>query len=223
MDFTKYVAMIQSQTLFFSRMDALGDPFEGARSKANFERRRDVYGEVDIPEDALKGLSRFTEWARQWTYVNCWHMNNHESAAMWRLYAQTNEAVAIQSTAAKLCQVVPENTYVGMVEYIDYEHDWVPEGNSFAALVRKRKSFEHEKELRALISEIPVEGESMPVGKINSEWGKAVPIALNQLIENVYVAPSAPDWFAELVRSITARFGFDFPVIHSSLDAKPLF
>jgi hypothetical protein len=63
----------------------------------------------------------------------------------------------------------------------------------------------------------------MPVGKINSEWGKAVPIALNQLIENVYVAPSAPDWFAELVRSITARFGFDFPVIHSSLDAKPLF
>ena len=30
--------------------------------------------------------------------INCWHMNDHESAAMWKLYLKSNEGIAVQST-----------------------------------------------------------------------------------------------------------------------------
>jgi hypothetical protein len=39
-------------------------------------------------------------------FVNCWHMNEHESAAMWRLYSQADEAICVQSTFARLADAV---------------------------------------------------------------------------------------------------------------------
>ena len=40
--------------------------------------------------------------SRDCTAVNCWHINEHESAAMWDLYLKSNEGIAIQSTYQKL-------------------------------------------------------------------------------------------------------------------------
>ncbi len=30
-----------------------------------------------------------------WLYISCWHRSLHESYAMWKIYGQENEAVAI--------------------------------------------------------------------------------------------------------------------------------
>ena len=34
--------------------------------------------------------------------INCWHMNDFESEAMWKLYLKSNEGIAIQSTYQRL-------------------------------------------------------------------------------------------------------------------------
>jgi hypothetical protein len=239
MDFTKYVSMLDSGGLFFARADLLGDPFEGSSSRANIVLRPEVYKETSEKMSSanegagtgwLEQLSRIQQWTRQWVYINCWHMNEYESAAMWRLYARTNEAIAVQSTYARLCEGMPSELYlggdspsevfVGEVEYIDYETDWLPEGNSFYPFVHKRKSFEHERELQAVILEFP--GAGMAVD--NTKTGVWVKASLDDLIETVYVAPTAPDWFRNLVEAVTHKYDLlEKPIIRSSLDIDPVF
>ncbi len=109
-------------------------------------------------------------------------MNEHESAAMWKLYAQTNEAVAIQSTYQKLASCLPENVFVGVVHYIDYETQWLPEGNAMWPFVHKRKSFEHERELRALFEDLPINEKVIQTGMPNNESGREVSIDPESLI-----------------------------------------
>jgi hypothetical protein len=225
MDFTKYVSLLESKGLFFARSDRLGDPFEGSFSKANIARRPEVYNDLS-PENFNKmfdQVRRATEWYRYWTYMNCWHVNTHESAAMWRLYAYSNEAIAIQSTYARLCQVLPKGAFVGLVQYIDYERDWLPEGNSYYPFVHKRKSFEHERELRAVIQDLPRSDRGIEIGKPNPQQGISVPISVSDLITQVSVAPTAADWFRGLVGKVTTRYGYNFPVTRSSLDERPVY
>jgi hypothetical protein len=122
MDFTKFVSLISSGSLFFCRADLFKDPFEGSYSKANVALRPQVY--KGMPEEQLgkmmAQMARFAKWVREWTYINCWHTNEYESAAMWDLYAKTNEAVAIETSYGKLKNVLPENVFLGCVKYIDY-------------------------------------------------------------------------------------------------------
>lgn len=44
--------------------------------------------------------------AQDWMYISCWHMNEYESAAMWKLYAKSSDAIAIQTTFQKLCESI---------------------------------------------------------------------------------------------------------------------
>ncbi|MBD9363089.1 DUF2971 domain-containing protein [Methylomonas fluvii] len=226
MDFTKFVSLLETESLFLSRVDKFEDPYEGATSHANAIMRPYLYGEKGIPKEALQQLSKFTKWTRSWTYVNCWHMNNTESAAMWKLYAQTNEAVAIQSTYTKLHDNLAKDTYVGVVHYIDYDKDWLPEGNGFWPYVHKRQSFEHEKELRVLIQDLPSLEEpdkGLDYSLVNNEFGKSIKVDLKKLIENVYVSPVAPKWFFEVVAGVAKRYGCDFEVKQSNLAKEPVF
>ncbi len=228
MDFTKYVSLLDTRSLYFARADKFDDPFEGSYSHANINLRPSIYShywaEMDpaARERALASMSRAAEWSRQWTFINCWHMNEYESAAMWALYARSSEAIAIQSTYNRLHTCLPSGIFVGEVQYIDYTKDWLPEGNTFAPFVHKRKSFEHERELRAVIQDLPIE-DVILVGKQNPEPGRSVHVDLDTLLEAVYIAPSAPSWFRSLVASITRKYGLDTPIVHSSLDAKPVY
>ena len=169
MDFTKFVFLISTKSLFFCRADLLGDPFEGSYSKANVKLRPYVY--KDLEQDQFikmtNQMANFAKWSREWTYVNCWHANEYESAAMWDLYGKTNHAVAIVTDYKTLKAVLPEKAYLGLVNYIDYEKEWLPEGNTFYPFMHKRKSFEHEREVRAIIQEFPVQDNKIAVGKKN--------------------------------------------------------
>jgi hypothetical protein len=228
MDLSKYLSLLDSSALFFSRADYLRDPYEGATSHANRIIRPTVYQD-SIPHSAFEAVSSLQQWARQWTFINCWHMNESESDAMWRIYARTSDAVAIQSTFARLKGVLSGRAFLGVIKYIDYNTEWMPEGNTFYPLVHKRKAFEHERELRALIQELP--SKSDPSGSAttaiyripNGEAGRVVPIQILELIERVYIAPTAPAWFRDIVRSISARYEIDVPVEQSALDTIPEF
>jgi hypothetical protein len=228
MDFTKYVSLLDTSSLYFARSDKLGDPFEGSTPRANLRLRPEIY--AGIAPDTTQQLSAFAEWVRQWTYINSWHMNEHESAAMWRLYAQTNEAIAIQSTYTRLYDCLPPNVHVGQVRYIDFDAEWMDEGNTFYPYIHKQRSFEHERELRAVIQEDlptttnPNTGEAMIHGVPNPEAGRTVEVSLDRLLEAVYVSPTTPIWFYDLVRAVTTKYGLlDKPVKRSILDEDPVY
>ena len=225
MDFTKFVSLLDKNSLFFSRADRLDDPFEGSYSKANVELRPKVY-EGNIPQHIFNQLGKFIKSLKKFTAINSWHLNEHESAAMWKLYLKTNEGIAVQSTFARLKTSLKDkshNIYIGKVKYIDYEKDWIPENNYFYPFIHKRKSFEHERELRALIQEIPAKDGDLNLSKPLFEYGLGVPIDLDILIEKIYVAPICPDWLFDLVKSVANKYELNKEVLRSSLEDVPIY
>jgi len=223
LDFTKYVSLLSSRGIFFSKSDFFDDPYEGSTAQTNFNRRRAEYKNLNIPDETFTLMSDLLKNVRQWTYINCWHINEHESAAMWKLYAKTNEAVAIQSTYNKLKGCLSGKAYLGIVNYIDYESEWFPKDDTMWPFVHKRKSFEHERELRAIIQDIPVVDSFKKPGLPNPESGRIVPINLTDLIEFVYVSPDSSVWFHNLVKDVTEKYNFTFEVRQSHLAKDPVF
>jgi hypothetical protein len=225
MDFTKFVSLISSANLFFCRADLFKDPFEGSYSKANVTLRPQVYN--DMPEVARENMmthmSTFSKWVREWIYISCWHANEYESAAMWDLYAKTNEAVAIETSYERLQRALPDEAHLGCVQYIDYDTEWLPEGNVLYPFMHKRKSFEHEREVRAVLLELPANDSGVEVGKRNSLRGKAVPIIINDLITTIHVAPTAPAWLAGLVAEVASKYDLFAEVKRSDLYSEPVF
>jgi hypothetical protein len=232
MDFTKFVSLLQRKALFFCRSDRLGDSFEGSFSKANVENRnKETY--VDLSE-VYRAMTRFT-------IVNCWNISDYESASLWSLYAKAKQGIAIQSTVDRLKQCFgseeepfPQRSsirgvFIGRVKYIDYKIGKIPEGYFLAPFLHKRKSFEHENELRAIIMKFP--GNKEDYIDLN-EWstapdvfwdGEYVNIDVQTLIEKVYVLPMSPDWFRLLVNDIMKKYGLRKKALKSNLDESPVY
>src|SRR6266536_4657635 len=165
MDFTKFVSLLENTGLFFSRADYFDDPFEGAYPYTSVERYRStLYTEhkklgtpsEDVKEMFRKGVDSFKEY-NQWMMISCWHMSEYESASMWKLYTKTNEAICVQSTYECLRACLDREVYIGEVQYIDYQKDWLPSDTVLYPFLHKRKSFEHERELRALVWRYPID------------------------------------------------------------------
>jgi hypothetical protein len=103
MDFTKFVSLLDSQQLYFTRVDKFDDPFEGSLPKINVAARQHFPDGItpEVREALIKVMANTGEINQKWPRfhaINCWHMNEHESAAMWKLYLKSNEGISIQST-----------------------------------------------------------------------------------------------------------------------------
>ena len=89
MDFTKFVSMLESRSIYFCRTDLLGDDFEGSLTRAEAEERERFESRLREQHRALvlhKSVGPKVRSEVQNSIVSCWHMNEYESMAMWRLY-----------------------------------------------------------------------------------------------------------------------------------------
>jgi hypothetical protein len=213
LDFTKFVALLERKVLYFSRVDLLGDRFEGCLSRANISQRTAVYADL-IAESGEEKWQKFQQQfhdmirgVRRHTYVNCWHVGNEESAAMWGLYTRPDQGIAIRSTFERLTRSLRTDgdVFVGKVTYLDYESDWLPEGNTLNPFVHKRRSYSFESELRAVIQDLPRKDNGLDLAR-EGPPGVEVPVELKELIEQVCVSPTAPSWFLDLVKTVVVRY-----------------
>lgn len=230
MDFTKLLSLLDTQHLYFPRADKLGDPFEGSWPRRNVAGRNSVPSE--IPKEAVKGyqraMQRLGETSKAWTTyvaVSCWHLSEHESAAMWNLYLSSNDGVAVRSTYSNFrrCFTGEESVFIGKVKYIDYEQDVIQSLNMLSPYAHKRKSFEHEREVRAVTLNYPDFSDPEHGGQPLIDHGVAIPVNIQRLVTDIYVSPTSPEWFRELVQSVVQRYGFDFPVIQSDMALQPVY
>jgi hypothetical protein len=207
-DFTKFVALLHSKALFFSRPKFLGDPFEGYYPPT-------IFRDNPIMFQRFYPLVKLFE---NFLFINCWHMNNYESDAMWKIYLSNNEGIAIQSTYNKLKYSFREydsiDISLGKVKYIDYHTEsFPPELQAYLPFLHKRREFSHEFELRAIALKRPSEGEiaNEPIAGINLE------VDLSVLIEKIVISPYAPNWFMDVVYQTIKNFGFDMNVVESKM------
>ena len=108
---------------------------------------------------------------RQHVMINCWHMNDYESGAMWRVCGKTDEAVVICSTYELLDDALDDSVFLGIVKYIDYETQLLPDGSVLERFVHKRKYFSYEQELRAVLDKsVGATEESLDVDAAVRSW-----------------------------------------------------
>lgn len=193
-----------------------------------------------VPSGSEGGVHcrRRRRWLPQHTFINCWTLSSYESVAMWRMYVGDGNGVAIESTFRRLTDALsrePRPVFVGKVKYIDFELDFVPEENAMQPFIRKRRSFEYEKEVRALTSTLfdtasrlpPPTGEpdesDHPRKSPPSPLGLAIPVDLERMIARVRVSPVSPTWFAQLVDSVIRRYGLRFEVAQSDIAGDPVY
>lgn len=209
MDFVKFVSLLDRKALFFAQASQLGDPFEGSISE---------YTQIEIqqmnlvnPEDLHKAIYE----TRNRTLINCWHMGTYESAAMWSLYGQH---IAIRTTSERLCNsfICEEDIYVGEVSYVDYENAHISLRNLFNLYLHKRRSFEHEQEVRAVTVVDPK--------CADLSWGGIYySVNVETLIDQVVIAPHAAEWFIDLVHAVAKKYKLECHVRKSDLKIAPIF
>jgi hypothetical protein len=176
--------------------------------------------------------------------VSCWHENENESVAMWKLYVSGREGVAIKTTVSSLIKLLSggRELKLGRVVYRDVD-DFEPPPNIFTFengiltvgdillaeqfIFRKNKGYKHEQEVRALIYEtydarqaLFSQGvlDNIRLGR-DSEGlsGMSVPVDIPVLIHEIVVSPAFPSWaIKSLQKAVDAAF---FP--SSPIEVKP--
>jgi hypothetical protein len=223
MELSKFLALLEDQALFFARANTMADKFEGASGTAALVARSRLDRGLAA---VLTQAASFNKLMTNFTYLNCWHASEYESAAMWGLYQRDGRGLAVRSTFERLTKSMQSDLfiYAGVVEYIDYESVAIPETNGYAPYMHKRMSFEHEHEVRAVIQDMSsayeIYGNKKDVPLVP---GLLIPVDLEQLVESVYVAPEAEEWFAKLVEKLVRRYGREWPVRYSDLSRDPVY
>jgi len=234
MDLAKFLHMLETNSLFFSRADRLGDPFEGASGRADRQPEWDNFnisyfqklirnppeGYVSLPESEVEEkakqlLGDYKEQIqrdRKRTFVSCWHANTGESEALWRLYCPPGAAgVAIETTAGLLTDALDAaDVEIGQVQYIDFAKSFT---GTHDRIFWKRNSLRHEAEVRAVIRHrFGDERESIEK-----------PVDIGKLVVSLVASPFAPGWIGGLIESVVRRYGTGIEVIKSELLAEPFF
>lgn len=231
MSFEKFCYLIESSKLHHARLDQLEDPFEGSVTHA-YAKQRDS-GTLD-PYFSIAGLEPWTfKQLRLRSYATCWCAGEAESDAHWRLYGAGAGGVAIVSTLRRLHDAVSFAPHAGMlsdVQYVDFDsHDMRhrPFGTSMRPGFVKRKSFEHEKEVRGIIQvelnepAVACDDAFLEMLRVKRPISFEADVVLSVLLEEIVLGPLAPPYLEYLVGVITARHGLDHLVRKSRLGGTP--
>lgn len=199
----KFLWLLTMKKLYLSRADHFDDPWEGTLPKGTKDAMDTNW--VSAPNSA-KLVANTTDQIRSRLYLSCWHHNTVESAAMWDLYASRGAGVGIRTTVgrAKVSIDQSANFYIGSVSYVNFSRH-IMDMNIFAPILLKRESFAHESEVRIVFFLEPAMGEQFYAP--NSPLSMNLAVDPVQLLEQVFVAPQAPDWHVDVLRDLGATYG----------------
>ena len=231
MSIEKFLYLIMNRKLYMSQAAAFNDPYEGVVSDSIRYSEKAGKSEQEVEEIRDK-YNKYQKEAKK-CYVSCWHINQNENVAMWKLYADEKSGVAIQSKIGNLiksmnCKKKKKSDitmYLGKVKYMNfnYEQDHDYNGDEFEqdhdyngdefeiseivdVLFYKRFEFGGENELR-LVKEYD--------SKIENN-GYEVDVNLEALIEKIYVSPTAPEYYRDIVEGLLKKYNYEFEVVQSS-------
>ena len=211
LDLSKFLDLLLSQKLFMSRSDKFEDQYEGTFSEPTFEEIKKL--SKDNPE-----FLEYYKSHREKVVVSSWHINEYESFAMWQIFTQNSEGLAIQSTIGRLQNALkPERNYkqfIGEVNYIDYKKEYIPFDDLFFPFLFKRKSFQYDREIR-IISDTSSENV-----KINE--GLKIDVDISELIEKIYIHPKSENWYKNLVIELVSKLDFNIEIEKSDLESDIL-
>ena len=228
MTLDKLLQLLTSSCLWFARSDNFEDGWEGHFSPPTYETfLRSFVGPEDKIQSFWKSTHDLNLAARKCFYINCWHINEEESAALWQIYSSFGKSVAIKTTIHRLRDALAETEMSiqgGRVRYMDYKTEPMPPlHNLFLPFLRKRRSFVFENEFRLIYWDTSLMPNGNKSQSEDSPSGINVPIKLDEFIESVYVSPRAKPYLLEALVGLFDRYGLTrIKVIQSDLFNGPV-
>lgn len=253
LDLPKLISLLANESLYFPRVDCFEDPYEGTINKFSHNAYRaetkvllrrlgkpfasqslqtDI-GMITFPE-SFNPLTEFGElnkrkWLSTCAYASCWHMNEVESEAMWKLYCKNpEESVVIKTSVGKLIKCCPDNTIVEQVEYINFHNNIRMKNGAFKTFFYKRSTFEHEREVRALLFDFyniktDPNGQTIDEGIENRVYGKdeKLNFGIGTFIDEIRISPSAKPWFKDVVEDLVSKYEKTISVNLSEIAIDP--
>jgi hypothetical protein len=223
LNLSHFLALLSKRELHFASLDEFEDKWEGARPEVlkidltNSEKDMKEFGEFVIGSEK-RAIAR--------SRALCWHQNDVESVAMWKLYTSGFDGVAIQTTVTRLkasLHAEERDIKIGQVRYGDHADPLVFGENAppgVAAVFLKRRSFEHENEVRLVIDDDPVV--DFDSGYVRGPLaGGNVEADLKVLIQRIIASPEYPAWAIPSLQAIVTAAGLDVKVETSDLLKLP--
>ena len=225
MDLGKFLSLIQTSQLWFPHTSKFDDPYEGRYSKEVAEEfQREKWG---IEEPSAEDTEYFIEDDAD-DYVSCWNRKESQSAALWELYNNGSNGVAIKTTVGELKRsIVVEpiddldfEIQFGKVKYhVTGDEPW----GYYAPIFSKRDIFEFEKEYRAVLTVFGThDGVDIDGVKIMPGVGIGLGVDLNMLINEVYISPGAGSYLEDVIERLRSDYEPDFSIEKSTVFDHPL-
>lgn len=212
--FSKFASLLAGKHLFMARADRFEDVFEGAISRPTLSRLMDLLkphfnlrdrfarqGSRDPREDE--------EFIRKWlldgptiTYLSCWYSGSAECDAMWKVYGETKESVALKTTVGRLKTVLPDDVFLLPVRYLSLSDAELPSDHRIWQFAFKRLEYAYESEFRCM---------KFDGTEARPSAGHKIEIDPSRLVTEVVVSPRAQSWFT----------GLNVEVRQSAMSGKP--
>ena len=198
----RMLGLINEGNLYFPHITRMTDKWEGLLTKRTEEKLFwTEYANYNNAESAKASIKQYEEHKDAF-YVNCWHMNMHESYLMWKVYG--DRGCAIQTTYERIVTSfhnTPAEINGGIVNYIDYEREQFPLGNTFWSVSHKDLPYKDEREFRLFYWKLSLPNQNLPV----EETGVKVAVDADILIENIYTNPATLFDADKLVEAINEK------------------
>lgn len=216
MNLPKFISILEDKKLYFPSLKKLSnsDKFEGLYP--NFDVKSiPLFREL---KEKINDGRDFARNYRQHCYVNCWHMNDSESLAMWKVYSGSEESIAIKTKFQCLKNALScatQDIYASEVEYDDSPAI----GTRLYIATRKRTPFTYERELRLIYEDIPCN----PEGKLDVtlepvEKGHYIQVDVKQLLKNgnIIISPTSGSWFKRAIEKLMDRYNLPANIVTMS-------
>lgn len=219
MPFHYFEDLMANQELYFRRADLFTQDEEEGIPPEAYVRRVMGIRPFDIEgERQLIHMIGVLAQDREAFFVNCWHLHRSETVEMWRGFAE--DGIAIRSRYDLLRSILSETldtSHVGLVRYGEDRLFQTGKMNVLQFINTKRKWFEQEKEVRAILwCPDPFAGNNRHFDHNNvphlrplpenprHAWvseGKRRRIDLSRLIIGIVVSPFAAPEILDMTRS----------------------
>lgn len=218
MDLTKFLELVIHQKIYLNRSDNFEDKHEGELDYFT----RDWINKNPFTPLLTTPISSNPK--KNQYFINCWHQNDHESAAMWKLYGKINDSIAITTDLASLNRLLPKEVKMHKVTYFDDKTSLDKADihlNHINLFTRKRMAFSHENEYRAIYFHENLDDKNLPneASWINSsKKGINFSINVTELIKCVVISPYASNLIHSIIEDILKKYNLnDITVIDSEL------
>jgi hypothetical protein len=221
MDLSKFVSLIEKNALWLARADTFRDKHEGRFPDDMRKTIEKAYEKFDDDDSSVvKDADDFQDFLRKNTFISCWHKNFDENMVMWEIYGRDTNALAIQTTVGNMKNSLDSSKLSGHslilknVTYLraDEISGVLPYEECFFI---KRPHFSFEEEVR-----ISLDTYSRHSPTKKTPYGYDLLVYINGLIEKILIHPDSPDWFMDVINSITKKYEVHAPVVRGLYGTK---